>query len=374
MAWPTGCSEASSTAPASRRTSSESAPSVITSSTVIVPVVSVPVLSSARVRIRPAVSMAWALRTRTPSSAPRPTAASRAVGVARPSTHGHATTRTATAALQADAAGSPAPSQKPSVATATAITHGTNTAAIRSASRCAPALVACAWLTSRVICASRVSAPTWVALITRRPLMFTVAPVTGSPGPTSAGIDSPVTSDASTAEPPSATIPSVPIFSPGRTTNRSPAWSSPAGILCSVPSRSTATVLAPRAASALSARPDRSRARASRYRPASTAAVTPAAASRYSVSVLAWPKVKANDIFIPVAPAPPNSSAYTDQQNDAPTPTLTRVSMVAAPWPSPYQAARYSGQAPHVATGIVPAAGSPTASRGTARPGPWTAR
>ena len=71
------------------------------------------------------------------------------------------------------------------------------------------------------------------------------------------------------------------------------------------------------------------------------------------MSAPAWPKVKANDIFIPVAPAPPNSSAYTDQQKDAPTPTLTRVSMVAAPWPRPYQAARYSGQAPQVATGAA---------------------
>jgi hypothetical protein len=183
--------------------------------------------------------------------------------------------------------------------------------------------------------------------------MFTVAPVTGSPGPTSAGIDSPVTSDASTAEPPSATIPSVAIFSPGRTTNRSPAASSVTGTRRSDPSRSTAAVLAPRAASAASARPDRSRARASRKRPASTAAVTPAAASRYSVPVLAWPNVNANDIFIPVMPAPPNSSAYTDQQNDAPTPTLTSVSMVAAAWPRPYHAARYSGHAPQVATGAA---------------------
>ena len=67
------------------------------------------------------------------------------------------------------------------------------------------------------------------------------------------------------------------------------------------------------------------------YRPASTAAVTPAATSRYSVLPLAWPNVKANDIFIPVMPAPPNSSAYTDQHKDAATPALTRVSMVAAP-------------------------------------------
>ena len=59
--------------------------------------------------------------------------------------------------------------------------------------------------------------------------------------------------------------------------------------------------------------------------------VTPAAASRYRVCPLACPKVKANDIFIPVMPAPPNSSAYTDQPNDAVTPRLTRVSIVAAP-------------------------------------------
>ena len=303
----------------------------MTSCRVMVPVVSVPVLSSARRRIRPADSSAWALLTRMPSSAPRPTAASRAVGVASPSAHGHATTRTATAALHAAAAGSPVPSQKPRVATARAITQGTNTAAIRSASRCALALVACAWLTSRVICASSVPDPTWVAQTTSRPLMFTVAPVTGSPGPTSAGIDSPVTSDVSMAELPSTTTPSVAIFSPGRTTNRSPAASSSTGTRCSAPSRSTATVLAPRAASAVRAEPDRSRARASRYRPASTAVVTPAATSRYRVCPLACPKVKANDIFIPVMPAPPNSSAYTDQPNDAATPRLTRVSIVAAP-------------------------------------------
>ena len=238
---------------------------------------------------------------------------------------------------------------------ARAITHGTNTAAIRSASRCALALVPCAWLTRRVIWASSVSEPTRVARTTSRPLMFTVAPVTWSPGPTSDGIDSPVTTEASTAELPSTTTPSVAIFSPGRTTNRSPATSESAGTRCSIPSRSTATVLAPRAARADSADPDRTRARASRYRPASTAVVTPAAASRYRVCPLACPNVNANDIRIPVMPAPPNSSAYTDQPNDAATPTLTRVSIVAAPWPSPYHAARCSGHAPQIATGAASA-------------------
>ena len=45
--------------------------------------------------------------------------------------------------------------------------------------------------------------------------------------------------------------------------------------------------------------------------------------------------------------------ALAHDLKDAPTPTLTRVSMVAAPWPRPYQAARYSGQAPQVATGAA---------------------
>jgi hypothetical protein len=160
--------------------------------------------------------------------------------------------------------------------------------------------------------------------------MFTVAPVTWSPGPTSDGADSPVTSEASVAEVPSATSPSVAIFSPGRTTNRSPTTSSATGTRCSAPSRSTATVLAPRLARADKADPERTRARASRYLPASTAVVTPAAASRYRVCPLACPKVNANDIRMPARPTPPNSSAYSDQPNDAATPTLTSVSIVAA--------------------------------------------
>jgi hypothetical protein len=58
--------------------------------------------------------------------------------------------------------------------------------------------------------------------------------------------------------------------------------------------------------------------------------VTPAAASRYKVRLLAAPKVNANDIRMPDRPAPPASSAYTDQLNEAATPTLTSVSIVAA--------------------------------------------
>ena len=64
-------------------------------------------------------------------------------------------------------------------------------------------------------------------------------------------------------------------------------------------------------------------------------------------------KVSANGIRMPIIPAPPNSSAYTDQQKEAATARLTSVSMVAAAWPSPLSAVRCSGQAPHPATGAA---------------------
>ncbi|BAS15281.1 hypothetical protein AHiyo8_35840 [Arthrobacter sp. Hiyo8] len=82
-----------------------------------------------------------------------------------------------------------------------------------------------------------------------------VAPVTWLPGPTSTGTDSPVTKEASTADEPLVTRPSVAIFSPGRTTKMSPATSCSAGILCSTPSRSTVASFAPRFRRALRASP-----------------------------------------------------------------------------------------------------------------------
>ena len=86
--------------------------------------------------------------------------------------------------------------------------------------------------TSRAIWASWVSAPTRVARTTSRPPTLTVAPTTSSPGPTSTGTDSPVSIDASTADVPATTTPSVAIFSPGRTTKRSPTASWSIGNAC----------------------------------------------------------------------------------------------------------------------------------------------
>src|SRR3954451_21413914 len=58
---------------------------------------------------------------------------------------------------------------------------------------------------------------------------------------------------------------------------------------------------------------------------------------------------------MPGSPAPPNSSAYSDQPNAASTPIEMSVSMVAAPWRRLVQAAVWNGQAPHTATGAASA-------------------
>ena len=196
-----GCSEASSSAPATRSTALRSAPRASTTSTRLIrPLVTVPVLSSRIVSTRRVDSRISGPLMSRPSCAPRPVPTSRAVGVARPSAHGQAMISTATAAVNANEAGSPAPSQKPSVATERPITIGTNTPETRSASRCTSALPDWASVTSRAICASAVSEPTFVARTTSRPPALTVAPATASPGCFSTGTDSPVSSDWSTAD------------------------------------------------------------------------------------------------------------------------------------------------------------------------------
>ena len=192
-----------------------------------------------------------------PSWAPRPVPTMSAVGVARPRAHGQATTSTATAAVKAAPAVAPKASQPPKVSSDTAMTAGTKTADTRSARRWTGALPAWAWATRRAICARAVWLPTRVARTTSRPEAFTAAPGTPSPGPTSTGTGSPVSIEASTAEAPDSTSPSVAIFSPGRTTKRSPTASSSTGTRTSPPSRSTQACLAPRSRSWRTASPDR---------------------------------------------------------------------------------------------------------------------
>src|SRR5690625_5174223 len=57
------------------------------------------------------------------------------------------------------------------------------------------------------------------------------------------------------------------------------------------------------------------------------------------------------DIFMPISPAPPHSSAQTDHRVAAVTPSDTSVSMVEDPYRAARAAARWKGQAPQVTTG-----------------------
>ena len=95
-----------------------------TSARLILPVVTVPVLSSTTVSTRRVDSRTSGPLMSRPSCAPRPVPTISAVGVASPSAHGQAMISTATAAVNAKLALSPVPSQKPSVATASPMTIG----------------------------------------------------------------------------------------------------------------------------------------------------------------------------------------------------------------------------------------------------------
>ena len=179
MARAMGCSDELSSAPATRNTSSWVSPAAgVTAASVMVPVVTVPVLSTTTVSTRRVDSRISGPLMTMPNCAPRPVPTISAVGVASPSAQGHAMISTATAAVNAVDTAAPETIQNPRVATARAMTIGTKTPEIRSASRCAGALPFCACSTSRAICASCVSEPTRSAWTTRTPSTLTVAPTT----------------------------------------------------------------------------------------------------------------------------------------------------------------------------------------------------
>ena len=71
------------------------------------------------------------------------------------------------------------------------------------------------------------------------PVPFIVPAYTESPIPLLTGIDSPVIAACCTAERPCSTVPSAGSFSPGRTRTSSPATSSRAATVTSIPSRTT---------------------------------------------------------------------------------------------------------------------------------------
>ncbi len=117
------------------------------------------------------------------------------------------------------------------------ITAGTKMAAILSARRAMGGLAPWAFCTISTIWASTVSRPTLVASKVNEPLLLMVPPITIAPTSLVTGMDSPVNMDSSMAEPPSVILPSTGIFSPGRTTTRSPTNTLLNGISASLPSR-----------------------------------------------------------------------------------------------------------------------------------------
>ena len=131
-----------------------------------------------------------------------------------------------------------------------------------------------------MICASAVSAPMRVAWNVKAPDRFSVPPITVAPGFLSTGIDSPVSIDSSTLVCPSVTLPSVGIFSPGRTTTSSETMMLSAGISTSLPSRITCATAGLRSSRRRTAAEDFFLMISSMYLPSSTKAMMTADTSK----------------------------------------------------------------------------------------------
>ena len=229
MAAASGCSLARSTLAASRSTSSSSKPAAGTIATTVgLPSVSVPVLSTTSVSTFSMRSSASAFLISTPACAPRPTPTMIDIGVARPSAQGQAMISTLHGGDQPEGeAAAPArtrPRRRRRAARRRSRPARTSRRPDRPAAGSARG-ERCASATICTICASIVSRPTFSARMTKPPDWLSVPPITLSPASLVTGIDSPVTIDSSSEERPSSTAPSTGTFSPGRTRSRSPTCS-----------------------------------------------------------------------------------------------------------------------------------------------------
>ena len=209
----------------------------------------VPVLSSTTVSTVCSVSSDSADLIRMPFSAPLPVPTMMATGVARPSAHGQEMTSTAMPIDNANSTEYPSANQTMAASTAMPMTTGTKMPLTRSASLAMGAFEFAASSTSRIICASVVSAPTLVARNLNQPVLLMVAATTRSPGCFSTGMLSPVMADSSIAVLPSTSSPSTGTLWPGRTTIRSPTATCSTGTSVSTPSRSTTAVFGARSIS-----------------------------------------------------------------------------------------------------------------------------
>ena len=238
-----GCSLFFSSAAARVSSSSLVTPSAgSTSVTTGSPLVMVPVLSSATICTRPAISSEAAVLNSTPCFAPMPLPTMMATGVARPSAQGQLITSTEMARPSAWPTSGSISIQTTKVMTAMEITAGTKMPLTRSATLAMGAFVAAASDTMRMIWLSVVSSPTRVASHLRKPLALTVAADTASPTALSTGMLSPVSAASLTEESPSSTTPSTGMLSPGRTRNISPFFTCAMGTIFSSPATRTVAV------------------------------------------------------------------------------------------------------------------------------------
>ncbi len=156
------------------------------------PAVSVPVLSTSRVRARPRTSSEPPSRTSTPRRATRDNPETMAIGVASSNGHGVATTSTATARRKSPESTQPSP--------ASASVNGTKAAAYRSASRTVGALRAVASSASRTMPAYVLRSALSAARNPNAGPAFTTPLATRAPAARSTSRDSPVTTDSSSVE------------------------------------------------------------------------------------------------------------------------------------------------------------------------------
>jgi len=210
--------------------------------TSIVPLVIVPVLSNTMISDLPAASREAAVLNKTPLRAPIPFPTMMATGVARPRAHGQLITSTEIPRARANPNDAPHKSQTIIVIAAIVSTAGTKMPDTLSATFAIGALVAAASDTRRIICASVVSSPTRFASQRIKPVWFSVAEDTASPGSLSTGRLSPEMADSSTAQEPSRITPSTGTDSPGRTRKMSPGFTSDMATVISFPSFTSVAV------------------------------------------------------------------------------------------------------------------------------------
>ena len=175
-------------------------------------VVSVPVLSQARMSMRASASSAALRAVSTPRSASADCVAASAAGAANESAHGQVATSTATAAGRAcDGSTHPQPI---TVATVTPSTSQRNTTAMRLASSTMRGRSRPASSTRRRSAASDVASPARVTRTTSGCSRLTLPASTGEPSCFSIGVASPVSQACDTDEVPCTISPSAGTVSP----------------------------------------------------------------------------------------------------------------------------------------------------------------